>query len=597
MNSKCKLSLFGKGKNKPVQSFAKGTVLALLLISACTTFTACNEETEDVFNTQSKLNLKVQTAAIKTRGLIESATLPDASQIGLMLVDASGTTYDTKTYNNIKATASTGKTPQTWTLDSQVLLSSTDGTLYGYYPYNSSVTDLTKVPVNAGETDYMYATPAEELNDGSYNANVTMNHALAAIRLKIVRGTYTAAGSVTNLAIKGDNIATSATLNAKTGTLTSPTGAGTAINKTVTQTLSSSAQTTDFIFVPVTGSSAQPTFTATIDGKDYVATAGATSFAQGNLYEYTLTIDAKAITLSDVKVGDWSYNQSGNPVINAGYDITLAGDMEGIAFSNTINNDGSVTITTLPVEENVKVKEVTCSSNATCTQTEGDNGRRTIVLSNIQGDVTVTFNGLLKPVVGAIDLKTAANGVYAVAKDGKGLTVDDADESCIAVALITDNQKVMIAKTNATDGTNTTLYWGKNLYKKDVAGITETTDQSVAKADFGGKANTDAIIAAYSQHSVDMDSRDMCKVLSTYAEGGFTDWYVPALGQLYEMYTKMSDINTALQNIGGTALESDTYWSSSEDSSNYAWYVDFKNGNVNDYSKSYGNRVRFVRDI
>jgi hypothetical protein len=155
----------------------------------------------------------------------------------------------------------------------------------------------------------------------------------------------------------------------------------------------------------------------------------------------------------------------------------------------------------------------------------------------------------------------------------------------------------MIAKSDATDGSNTTLYWGKNLYGKDVAGITETTDNSVAKADFNGKANTDAIKAAYSQHSVDMDSRDMCKVLSTYAEGGFTDWYVPAAGQLYEMYNKKSDINTALQNIGGTALESNYYWSSSERNASYAWYVYFNNGSVNRDSKDNGCRVRFVRDI
>ena len=650
MNSKCKLSLFGRGKNKPVHLFTKG-LLSLLLISACTTFTACNEETEDVFNTQSKLNLKVQTAAIETRGLIESATLPDASQIGLMLVDASGTTYDTKTYNNIKATASTGKTPQTWTLDSQVLLSSTDGTLYGYYPYNSSVTDLTKVPVSAGETDYMYATPAEGLNDGSYNANVTMNHALAAIRLKIVRGTYTAAGSVTNLAIKGDNIATSATLNAKTGTLTSPTGAGTAINKTVTQTLSSSAQTTDFIFVPVTGSSAQPTFTATIDGKDYVATAGATSFAQGNLYEYTLTIDAKAITLSDVKVGDWSYNQSGNPVINAGYDITLAGDMEGIAFSNTINNDGSVTITALPVEEYVKVKEVTCSSNATCTQTEGDNGRRTIVLSNIQGDVTVTFNGLLKPVVGTIDLKTAANGVYAVAQNGLGVDINKANESCIAVALIVNDapvpQRFWIEKngeSNTTsikaaytaDGASNTeyqkFYWG--MYGSDNTSITNytqtggggteslgylpkangsytsssnrlsgdyTTWTSGALSDFNGKANTAALLAALDTDSYTTyaNMATWCRIFNQTAteNQGYTDWYIPACGQLSLMYMNMTAINNALTKIGGQTIASNYYWSSSEFSSNIGWLVYFNDGCVNNCIKKDGCRVRFVRDI
>lgn len=59
---------------------------------------------------------------------------------------------------------------------------------------------------------------------------------------------------------------------------------------------------------------------------------------------------------------------------------------------------------------------------------------------------------------GTINLRTAPNGVYAVARNGKGLTVEEADSSCIGVALITDNQRIMIAKTNATDGTHALVY-------------------------------------------------------------------------------------------------------------------------------------------
>lgn len=199
-----------------------------------------------------------------------------------------------------------------------------------------------------------------------------------------------------------------------------------------------------------------------------------------------------------------------------------------------------------------------------------------------------------------IDITGKANGVYAVTAEGELIAYDDAavDATCLGVALITDNQKVMIAKVDATDGTNNTFYWGKNLQDKDVAGITETTNSLVAKTDFNGKVNTAAIIAAYDQHSVDMDSRDMCKVLSSYTEGGFTDWYIPTLGQLYEMYKKKSDINTALANIGDTALESDCYWSSSEGGVNRAWYVNFNNGYVyGDLNKYRDLQVRFVRDL
>lgn len=194
---------------------------------------------------------------------------------------------------------------------------------------------------------------------------------------------------------------------------------------------------------------------------------------------------------------------------------------------------------------------------------------------------------------------TMANGVYAVGADGRPVMKEDADESCIGVALITDNQKIMIAKEDATDGTNTTMYWGYNLYNMNVAGITETTDSNSAKADFNGKANTAAIIAAYTEHSVEMNSRDMAKVLQELNTAEDTDWYIPSAGQLYEIYTNRTSIDEALTTIGGTTYASDIYWSSSEHSSSSGWAVYFASGYVsNTLNKFYGSSlVRFIQDL
>ena len=195
------------------------------------------------------------------------------------------------------------------------------------------------------------------------------------------------------------------------------------------------------------------------------------------------------------------------------------------------------------------------------------------------------------------------NGVFAVTADYKLIDYNTADSSCIGVALITDNQRIMISKADATDGTNYNLYWGYNLYGKDIAGITETTDSSAAKADFNGRANTAAIIAAYSQHNVAMDAKDMCKALETFNAGsdnqGHTDWYIPAAGQLALIYLAKSDINAALAKIGGTTFdESDYhYWSSSECDANYVWFVYFYDGDVSSFDKYIDGRVRFIRDL
>lgn len=215
------------------------------------------------------------------------------------------------------------------------------------------------------------------------------------------------------------------------------------------------------------------------------------------------------------------------------------------------------------------------------------------------------------------EVAEVSNGVYAVTADGELIDYNIADSSCIGVALVQGEHKFMIAKSDATDGRNYTLYWGKNLYGKDVAGITNissgadyigegkkygtdfTTWSTGPVVDFNGAANTAAIIAGYTEHGVSMETRDMCSVLNTFnASDNFKDWYVPACGQLALMYLNITEINAALAKIGGTALAAEYYWSSSESSSGGAWRVSFGSGGVGGSDKgSYYTRVRFVRDI
>lgn len=219
-------------------------------------------------------------------------------------------------------------------------------------------------------------------------------------------------------------------------------------------------------------------------------------------------------------------------------------------------------------------------------------------------DVTVT------------EVAEVSNGVYAVTSDGELIDYNIADSSCLGVALVAGEHKFMIAKSDATDGSNSILYWGENLYGKDVAGITNissgadyigegkkygtdfTTWSTGPVVDFNGAANTAAIIAGYTEHGVSMETRDMCSVLNTFnASDNFKDWYVPACGQLALIYLNMTEINAALAKIGGTALAAENYWSSSESSSGDAWYVSFSGGYVYSDSKGRSYRVRFVRDI
>jgi hypothetical protein len=213
-----------------------------------------------------------------------------------------------------------------------------------------------------------------------------------------------------------------------------------------------------------------------------------------------------------------------------------------------------------------------------------------------------------------------ADGVYAVSSTGSFIDYNSADATATGVALVAGEHKFMIAKSDATDGTNTTFYWTKSksdlslsnygnvdgtksyghLPKPDGTYVDAmqlsddfNTWRAGALSDFNGKSNT-AVIAAASS-----DARDMCIVLNTFkASDSHNDWYVPACGQLALMYLNMAEINAALAKIGGTALAAEIYWSSSETSSGYAWYLGFQNGCVSSSNgKANLYRVRFVRDI
>lgn len=238
------------------------------------------------------------------------------------------------------------------------------------------------------------------------------------------------------------------------------------------------------------------------------------------------------------------------------------------------------------------------------------------------------------------------DGVYAVSASGKPVEVASADNTCIAVALIQGPHKFWIEKNetkNTTsikaaytaDGASNTsytyFYWGMNgsnnssitnytqtggggtssngyLPKADGTYIGSpklssdyTTWTSGALSDFNGKANTIALINASDKDSFTTyaNMATWCRIFNQTAteNQGYTDWYIPACGQLSLMYLNMTAINNALTKIGGQTILTDSYWSSSESSSNSGWYVGFYYGNVGYYNKDYSDQVRFIRDI
>lgn len=262
-------------------------------------------------------------AEAETRALKTGTTFADGDIIGVTLVKNSDAgSYDGQDYNNIPYTLAVTSGPvYTWSTAADVLLSSTVGKVTAYYPYNSAAAydDYTAIPVEAAsKTDYMWGGWSGTVTNASPAATLTMNHALSAVRVNVVRGTYPGTGSMTALSVTSNRLATAATMNASTGALSSKTGKGGALSWTGTETLASgvspAATTIDLTAVPETDASTAITFSVTLDGNSYTATAnfltGETpiTVTAGNIYVFTLTVNGTDLEVSSVTVTDWTTN-------------------------------------------------------------------------------------------------------------------------------------------------------------------------------------------------------------------------------------------------------------------------------------------------
>lgn len=106
------------------------------------------------------------------------------------------------------------------------------------------------------------------------------------------------------------------------------------------------------------------------------------------------------------------------------------------------------------------------------------------------------------------------------------------------------------------------------------------TDVATGSAVGDGKANTTAILAACSTDGT------ASKLAAALTAGGRSDWYIPSLGEL----GLLRNANPSVPNIG-----SGGYWSSTQYSAGYGWFMAFVNGGTAQYGKDQGMSVRPIR--
>lgn len=149
---------------------------------------------------------------------------------------------------------------------------------------------------------------------------------------------------------------------------------------------------------------------------------------------------------------------------------------------------------------------------------------------------------------------------YEVSKDGK--------EGCTGIGVKFGGKSLVVVLNDISDD-------DIELTTKQ-GGTRFITDYHQAAEDMDGKAATD-------------DIRDILNM------GIADDEYIPSLGELYFILAHFTQINAALEAVGGEPLRNDWYWSSTQYSATHAWCLNLSNGNACGNTKAaYQYRVRPV---
>lgn len=108
-----------------------------------------------------------------------------------------------------------------------------------------------------------------------------------------------------------------------------------------------------------------------------------------------------------------------------------------------------------------------------------------------------------------------------------------------------------------------------------------------ALSDFNGLSNTETLVGLGTGYTA-------ANAAWKYSDGvSNTQWYLPSAGELGFLTPRFNEINNAITAAGGVAVDSSYYfWSSSECSSDYVYYLNTSNGGISSTNKSTNYYVR-----
>ena len=370
-----------------------------MLAAVFVTAAACSPTDEFpayTISDEAELSISVNTQP-PTKGMITERVLPDGSELCIGIFNPDGSNYMGKNYGHLYFKAENGPGTQIWKPSGQVLLGESEGVLYAYYPYSMySGGDIRHIFVEADsytQDDFMYAGPYTGLNMDNKHVDITLKHALAAIKLTTRRGSYEGAGAIRSIGLGGYCGGYQGYFDVTQGKFTEVSTGG-IIYPTTSFNLSDGPNEQYIMLIP-TGEPGDLMIRMTIDEVYYTKTIPNFMIEQGKITNLNLSVDKGKLTINSVTLSEWSVTARGEATAMADYRVTLTGDQEGISIGTVIDDNGKVTITAVPyISKEASVNPVTFEGTATFSQEVNENsGVRTIVIEDLESNVSVIFDG------------------------------------------------------------------------------------------------------------------------------------------------------------------------------------------------------------
>lgn len=184
------------------------------------------------------------------------------------------------------------------------------------------------------------------------------------------------------------------------------------------------------------------------------------------------------------------------------------------------------------------------------------------------------------------EVKRTGETQILIAVEGEGFITKDkwtgsngaySKDAVIGIAVITPLISFIVGLTE----------WKERWSEDDEHVVTESHTEAQAFQVVSGLEHTRQLVDWQED-----EGNTAAKMCWNYKHKGL-QWYFPCLLELNAICANKEEINVLLKLVGGTPLSLDEcYWSSSEYSAVYSWYVYFGSGYSNGYSKYYTYVVR-----